>query len=560
MISSTTHLQALNSPVRHILAKVELYEGSTLVNTFSYKDALKSLTIERVGEDSLFFGFGVCQKLNVKLRDKDKRIQNTTAQSFKVYFACEGEEYIRTTPTFNITETHRDEITNELSITAYDAIYKASQHIVEELELGTDVILLNGEGEEEPSVKLSYDIAKFADACAAIIGSPTTTIIGLGADETCFDTFYDEGANFDGTELVRDALDRVAEATQTIYYVDVNDDLVFKRLDKDGDPVYTIDKSKYFSLKSGDNKRLKRIHSVTELGDDVYAEIEPSGSTQFVRDNAFWDINDEVHVLLDAAIAVYGGFTINQFECNWRGCYLLEIGDKIGLVNKEDEEVYSYILDDVIEYDGSYKHKSQWKHTKSDAEGVNNPSSLGDTLKQTFARVDKINHEITLQGQQIEINAGNIAGIIVNQESITNTVTNIQSNLDGALNNIYGDIDSLTEQVQMAMTSQELLIQIQQIIENGFNSITTSTGFTFDENGLTIQKTGSEMKTTITEDGMTIYKNDEEVLTADNEGVKAYNLHATTYLIIGNNSRFEDYIKDGEDRTGCFWIGASKGE
>lgn len=559
MIYSSTHLAALNSPVRHIIAKVELYEGSTLVNTFAYNDALKSLTIERVGEDSLFFGFGVCQKINVKLRDKDKQIQTTTAQSFKVYFSYEGGDYIRTTPTFHITETHRDEITNELSITAYDKIYNAGKHVVDELEIKTNVSIIDDDGEQVEVIKPSYSVSRFAEACACIIGANALNVIGLAADETCFNTFYEEGANLDGTELVKDAMDMVAEATQTIYYIDVNDNLVFRRLDKDGDPVLTIDKSKYFSLKSGDNKRLKRIHNITELGDDVYTEIAVSGTTQFVRDNAFWDINDEVHILLDDAIVRVGGMTINPFEADWRGCYLLEIGDKIGIINKEDKEVYSYVLDDVIDYDGAYKHKTQWKYTKSDTEGVDNPTSLGDMLKKTFAKVDKIKQEIQLQGNQIEINAGNIAGIIVNQNSISNSITNIQNNLNGTLDNIYGDIESLTNKVESVMTSEELLIKIQQIINNGFDSITTSTGFTFDENGLTIAKTGSEMKTTITEDGMTIYKNDEEVLTADNEGVKAYNLHATTYLIIGTNSRFEDYIKDGEDRTGCFWIGNSYG-
>ena len=54
---------------------------------------------------------------------------------------------------------------------------------------------------------------------------------------------------------------------------------------------------------------------------------------------------------------------------------------------------------------------------------------------------------------------------------------------------------------------------------------------------------------------MTIYRNDDEVLVADNVGVNATNLHATTYLIIGNYSRFEDYVRDGDERTGCFWIG-----
>jgi hypothetical protein len=54
---------------------------------------------------------------------------------------------------------------------------------------------------------------------------------------------------------------------------------------------------------------------------------------------------------------------------------------------------------------------------------------------------------------------------------------------------------------------------------------------------------------------MTVYRDNEEMLKANNEGVIAYNLHAKTYLIVGESSRFEDYEKDGEIRTGCFWIG-----
>ena len=559
MISNTTHLEALNNPVRHIIAKVELWEDSTLVDTFSYSDALKSFSIERIGEDSLFFGFGICQKINVKLRDLDKVIQPTTAQYFRVYYSYEGGIPMSNTPAFHITETHRDEITNELSVTAYDILYRASAHKVEELDLASIVMLFDDEGNGEHSQTISYDITRFADAAAALIGAPSLVVRGLAADEECFDTYYPEGANLDGTETVRDALDMVAEATQTIYYIDRDDNLVFRRLSVDGAPDFVIDKSKYFDLSSGDNRRLKRIHNVTALGDDIYAEIDANGTTQFVRDNGFWDINEDVHIYLEAAIAAVGGLTINQFECSWRGNYLLEIGDKLGIINKEGEEDHSFLLDDTIEYDGTLHERTQWKYTKTDTEGVENPATLGDALKQTFARVDKINKEIELHGNQIEINAGNISGIIVNQESISNSVTNIENRLDGTIDNIYGDIDSIMSKVESIMTSEELLIKIQQIIDNGFDSITTSTGFTFDENGLTISKSGSDIKTTITEDGMTIYNNDTEVLKADNEGVKAYNLHATTYLIIGENSRFEDYQKEGQARTGCFWIGPSEG-
>ena len=51
---------------------------------------------------------------------------------------------------------------------------------------------------------------------------------------------------------------------------------------------------------------------------------------------------------------------------------------------------------------------------------------------------------------------------------------------------------------------------------------------------------------------MTICRNSNEVLVADNLGVKAEDLHAITFLIVGDNSRFENFKGN---RTGCFYIG-----
>ena len=54
---SQDFLNKLNSPVREIKGRVELYEGSTHLQTFNYDDHLHSFTIDRIGEDSKFFGF-----------------------------------------------------------------------------------------------------------------------------------------------------------------------------------------------------------------------------------------------------------------------------------------------------------------------------------------------------------------------------------------------------------------------------------------------------------------------------------------------------------------------
>ena len=114
------------------------------------------------------------------------------------------------------------------------------------------------------------------------------------------------------------------------------------------------------------------------------------------------------------------------------------------------------------------------------------------------------------------------------------------------------DITNLTNHVSTKMSAEDVSISIQTALDSGVEKVTTATGFTFNEEGLHISKTDSEITTSITENGMTVYKNNDEVLVADNLGVRAEDLHATTYLIVGNNSRFEDYKSN---RTGCFFIG-----
>ena len=146
-----------------------------------------------------------------------------------------------------------------------------------------------------------------------------------------------------------------------------------------------------------------------------------------------------------------------------------------------------------------------------------------------------------------------IAQLQMDTESLTASVQQVQANTSQSIDGIQQDIETLTQRVEATVTPDEVTLQIQEEMQNGINKVTTSTGFTFDESGLTIEKSDSEVSTQITEDGMTVKRNEEEVLKANNNGVDAVNLHATTYLIIGNNSRFEDY--DNGSRTGCFWIG-----
>ena len=518
MITANENIKSMiNSPVRKITAKVELYQGSTLVDTFSHDGKLIDFTIERVVEEGKFFGFGICQHIKVNILDTNREIDYITpAHSLKIAYGVNGE-YIYTHPTFYITQTRRDENTNQLSIYGYDAIYPAAAHYTSELTYTTP-----------------YTIQQFAAICASFLSTTGLSIQRIGESETCFATSYENGANLEGTETIREVLDDIAEATQTVYFINNEDKLVFKRLDTNATNDIVIDKSKYFDLNTEDGRRLKTICHATELGDNVSASVEASGSTQYVRDNVFWEMRNDIDTLVNNALAAVGGMSIRQFDCSWRGNFLAELGDKIALTTKDNDVVISYLLDDTIEYNGSLQQKSKWSY-EEDAETESNPSSLGDVLKQTYAKVDKAN-------KQIEIVADEAAAIKLDNKSIQASVTELDNNLSNVIT-----------EVNAKMTAEDVSISIQKAMEQGVEAVTTSTGFTFNSDGLQISKTGSEITTTITENGMTVKRDNNEVLVADNLGVRAEDLHATTFLIIGVNSRFEDY--DGGSRTGCFWIG-----
>lgn len=527
MIISDACSSQIHAPVRTIKARVELLEGSTLLQQFCYRDALISFDVQRVGEGR-FFGYGICQRLNVHLRDLNREIDVSTINSLDVSFGA-GCDYIYPLPVFYVSEVHRDEKTNELSITAYDALYKASERYVSELPLTA-----------------KYTIQEFATACATLLGLPIKFITDNMAP---FEQYYETGANFEGTETIRDALDAVAEATQTIYYIDDNWNIVFKKLDMYGEPVATIDKERYFELKSGDNRRLSAICHATELGDNVIATLDVSGTTHYVRDNAFWELREDIDTIVKNALAAVGGLTINQFECSWRGNFLIEIGDKIAFITKDNDITETYLLNDVIEYDGTYSQKTQWQYDDDEAETAENPTNLGDALKQTFAKVDKANKQIDLVASETGNNSKKIAQIQLTTENISSTVSNYQTDTNNAIEDVNNSVRDLYTKLQQ--TEKDFTITINEVRTTKVDSVETTTGYKFDADGLNVSQSETSVNTTINWDGMRVFDNRKEMLVANKDGVKAEDLHATSYLIIGKNSRFEDY----SNRTGCFWIG-----
>lgn len=119
-----------------------------------------------------------------------------------------------------------------------------------------------------------------------------------------------------------------------------------------------------------------------------------------------------------------------------------------------------------------------------------------------------------------------------------------------------GDIDSLYGQMSsIQQTAENVSIQVQNIIDNGVDKVTTGTGYTFKDDGLHIQRSGSEMENRLDETGMYVMRGNEIMLQANKDGVIGTDMTVRNYLIIGSHARFEDYTDDdGAAGTACFYI------
>lgn len=141
------------------------------------------------------------------------------------------------------------------------------------------------------------------------------------------------------------------------------------------------------------------------------------------------------------------------------------------------------------------------------------------------------------------------------QRDAQQIVMQAKQTLTESIKEVSDAVSTIQNEVDMKLDAEGLSVVVKEEISKGVERVETTTGYVFDSEGLNISKQGYEISNQLTHEGMYVKKNGDEILVADKDGVDATNLHATTYLIVGNGngrSRFEDY---GTDRTACFWVG-----
>lgn len=139
------------------------------------------------------------------------------------------------------------------------------------------------------------------------------------------------------------------------------------------------------------------------------------------------------------------------------------------------------------------------------------------------------------------------------QDEIRQTATEIKRDTESIVAKATEKVEEIERSVELKVDASDLSIEFENRLNN-VESVTTRTGYRFDSEGLIISKSGTAITNKIDNTGMAVIRSGEEILVANKDGVSATNLHANTYLIIGNAlgaSRFESF---NTNRTGCFWI------
>lgn len=255
---------------------------------------------------------------------------------------------------------------------------------------------------------------------------------------------------------------------------------------------------------------------------------------------------DDPQALQSVAEGIYGAISnvvYTPCEVSLRANLDIAAGDIVSITDRNGKTITCYIMTmttkgqrATLECTGSYRRDS--------SDVVNNETlkSLSGKVLEVRKSIDGLNIKATQLDDKIE---KSVAEVNIKADGISAEV----SKQAHSMSQVKDDIASLS------LEAQGVSIQVQKIIDDGVSKVSTGMGYTFDDEGLKIQKPGEAMLNKLDDTGMEVSRSGEVMLRADKDGVLATDVTVRNFLIVGDHARFEDY-SNGTDtkRTACFYI------
>lgn len=359
---------------------------------------------------------------------------------------------------------------------------------------------------------------------------------------------------------VRDVLDELAQVTASIICINNHNQVEIRYVNEE--PVDSFDEEYLKNINVSFGELYGPINSIVLSrsgdSDNVFLcdeeSIEENGIYELkIKDNQIMNFNDRADYLPDILAKLDGMvYCINDYEST--GICYLELGDRYTLI--VENKIYSCVmLSDTIEVTQGLVEKVVTEKPEDSETDYSKADKDDRRINQAYIIVNK-------QTQEIEALTSNVSE--VNKEVNNNYQEMLEKFQE--YNDTIVSVDTIETAVRQLQTDTYTKTEIQQIAKGiGTDGVVVesvkSTAGTFDENGLTIEKTNAKTKGNFNETGMRIIdatgSSDETLLFAgfDEElgetVVRTKNINVSKYLTIGKNSRIEDY----EDGTGIFYVG-----
>lgn len=470
--------------------------------------------------------------------------------SVGVKYEDNSEEYIGM-GTYVVEKPKDEQTTNFSSFVAYDLLM---QHLDEpyttELDYNNETITI-------------ADV--YEELCNHLELTPVTTTFTNS-------TITVENNPFTNKETNRTALNAIAKVACA--FVDIDDEtneIDLKWLSNTLD--YTFQKSDYSTVEGGKtvygpvNSLIIRNSAVESenVSHDDPDSIALNGEHQLVISEDYFLYNAEKRE--EALMPIWNKVNgLTYIECTLTtllGKPFLKKGAKFRVYLDEENYIDSYVLQNEFKYDGTFYNVIKCPVLTEQQVKTKQDISLGEKLRQTEIIVNK-------------------------QEGTIDLYTNKTDAIDLRENNNYlelkdkfngytpqSDFASLQSEVRTTYADTYKKDEVKSILKGTFydennnqivSEIVKTTSGTFDENGMTYEKTNAQTKTTINEVGVNTRRtsNNESILFAgyvdennteysDFKGqtiVATENILVKKYLVVGSNSRLEDY----ENGTGIFTL------
>lgn len=375
----------------------------------------------------------------------------------------------------------------------------------------------------------------------------------------------------------RDVLEKVAQATLTTAFIEDNKLNLYK---VNNENFEKIDKSYLTDLTV--KEKFGPVNAlVLGRGDveDNVEEIDEESIEQNGRCEIRFDENEFIEFQREEVIKgmfeQIKGLEYYSFEASDVGIMWLKPCAYIVLRDKEENLYKSYYLkanitintgiSSDIEAELPEQTNTEYKVTTKEEKKTLKVERLA---KKNEGLIQDLVQETTENSQKITEHTQTLDSISNKVQSNTTNINNNYQEVLGKLNDCAqkSDIETISKSVETIQTDSKYAIEVaEEIKQNGATKVKTSTGYIFDEDGLTIEKTNAKTRSKLNEAGLEIKdatgSSEESLLFAGYDEktgetiVKSKNMTVEKYLVVGKHTRFEDYKdSNGTQWTGAFWL------